>query len=358
MITRVIVADLLAFSAAFLASAIFTPAARELAFKVGLIDHPGPRKVHATPMPVLGGLAVYLAMVFAITVFVTDGEWSQLLGIFVASTLALVVGMLDDRGMLHHQIKLMLAMPFAALILIATEMHSTIFFSWYVVPVIGIPGAWLDYGLSFVWFVGIIAAFSILDHMDGLCAGVAAIAAAFFFSFAAVEGQLLVGTIAAAILGASLGFLRWNARPARIFLGDGGAMLLGLVTATLGIKLRFPALAPTISWMVPVLVLSVPIFDTTLVTVSRLRRGLTPFASPGKDHAAHRLVALGLTHRQAVSVLYGVSVLGGMLAWCVAWFGKAVAGPVAVVAVMGAVAAIVWLECAPYERQESVAADA
>ena len=351
--TQALVADLLAFMAAFLASAIFTPAAGDLAFKIGLIDHPGPRKVHATPMPVLGGLAVYLATVFAIAVFVTDEEWSQMLGIFVASTLALVVGMLDDRGMLHHQIKLMVAMPFAAVILIATDMHSEIFHEVAALPGVGLPGPWLDYGLSFVWFVGIIAAFSILDHMDGLCAGVAAIAAAFCFSFAGVGGQLLVGTLAAAILGASLGFLRWNAKPARIFLGDGGAMLLGLVAATLGIKLRFPELSPSVSWMVPVLVLAVPIFDTTLVTVSRLRRGLAPFASPGKDHTAHRLVSLGLSHRQAVVLLYGVGALGGLLAWLVALFGSAAGRPVAGIAVVGAVVSIVWLERAPYERQEA-----
>jgi len=349
----IILSDLLAFSAAFLASSTFTPAARDLAFKVGLIDQPGPRKVHVTPMPLLGGLAVYLATVFAIAVFVEDDEWSQMLGIFVASTVALVVGTLDDRGILHHQVKLMLAMPFAAVILIATDMHSEIFYLTAAVPVLGFPGLWLDFALSFVWFVGIIAAFSILDHMDGLCAGVAAIVAAFCASFAAVGGQLLVGTLAAAILGASLGFLRFNAKPARIFLGDGGAMLLGLVAGILGIKLRFPELASTVSWMIPVLILAVPIFDTTLVTVSRVRRGLVPFSSPGKDHTAHRLVALGLSHQQAVNLMYAAGILGGMLAWVVALVGPSAGLPVAGVVGMVGAGAIVWLERAPYERQET-----
>ena len=353
----ILVSDLLAFSAAFVASSTLTPAARDLAFKVGLLDHPGPRKVHGTPMPLLGGLAVYLATVFAIAVFVQDAEWSQMLGIFVASTVALVVGTLDDRGMLHHQVKLMMAMPFAAVILIATDMHSEVFHRITTVPVFGFPGVWLDFALSFVWFVGIIAAFSILDHMDGLCAGVAAVVAAFSMSFAAVGGQLLVGTLAAAILGASLGFLRFNAKPARIFLGDGGAMLLGLVSATLGIKLRLPDLAPTVSWMIPVLILAVPIFDTTLVTVSRIRRGLVPFASPGKDHTAHRLVALGLSHRQAVTAMYAIGIAGGLLAWMVILVGPAAGLPVcAGVGVVG-LSAIVWLERAPYERQGAASTD-
>ena len=349
----ILLTDVLACAAAFLASATFTPAARDLAFKLGLVDNPGPRKLHAAPMPVLGGLAVYLATMFAIAVFVTDDEWSQMFGIFLASTLALLVGMLDDRGMLHHQIKLMAAMPLAAIVLIGTDMHSEIFHAIEALPVVGIPGAWIDFALSFVWFVGIIAAFSILDHMDGLCSGVAAVVAAFCFSFAITGGQLLVGTLAAAILGASLGFLWWNAKPARIFLGDGGAMLLGLVSATLGIKLRFPEIEPGVAWMIPVLILAVPIFDTTLVTVSRLRRGLVPFSSPGKDHVAHRLVALGLSHRRAVWMIYGVGVLTGGLAWCVALFPETAPLPVGVVAVVGAVVSIAWLEGTPYERQPS-----
>jgi UDP-GlcNAc:undecaprenyl-phosphate GlcNAc-1-phosphate transferase len=353
----ILVSGLLAFSSAFIAASTLTPAARDLAFKVGLLDQPGPRKVHGTPTPLLGGLAVYLATVFAIAVFVEDAEWSQMLGIFVASTVALVVGTLDDRGMLHHQVKLMMAMPFAAVILIATDMHSEVFHRIAAVPVFGFPGAWLDFALSFVWFVGIIAAFSILDHMDGLCAGVAAIVAAFSVSFAVVGGQLLVGTLAAAILGASLGFLRFNAKPARIFLGDGGAMLLGLVAATLGIKLRFSELAPTISWMIPVLLLAVPIFDTTLVTVSRIRRGLVPFASPGKDHTAHRLVALGLSDRQAITSMYGIGIAGGLLAWVVALVGPAAGLPVGVGLGVAGLGAIVWLERAPYERQGAASSD-
>ncbi len=342
----------LAFAAALVASISFTPAARDLAVKVGLLDHPGPRKVHTTPMPLLGGAAVYLSTVFAIAAFVTDDAWSQMTGILVASTVAVVVGVLDDRGFLHHQIKLMVAMPFAALILIGTDMHSEMFHPVAAVPWFGFPGAWLDYALSFVWLVGIMAAFSILDHMDGLCAGIAAIAAAFFLYFAASGGQVLVSSLAAAMLGASVGFLRWNFNPARIFLGDGGAMLLGLIVGTLGIKLRFPELAPATSWMIPVLVLGVPIFDTTLITMSRGRRGLLPFASPGKDHTAHRLVSIGLSHRRAVLSLYTVAVGSGLLACAIPYLDTrqslVLAGATSVVAL----GTIVALERTPYERQQ------
>jgi len=344
-------ADILSFAAALVAALTFTPGARHLAFSVGLVDLPGPRKVHAAPMPLLGGLAVYVATLFSISVFVADEAWSQMLGIFVAATVALVVGVLDDRGFLHHQIKLMVAMPLAATILIGTGIHSEIFHAIERVPIVALPGPWLDYALSFVWIVGIMASFSILDHMDGLCAGVAAVASAFFFYFAWTSGQVLISSLAAAMLGATLGFLWWNFNPARIFLGDGGAMFIGLMMATLAIKVRFPEQPQATSWMVPVLTLGAAILDTTLVTLSRSRRGLVPFSSPGKDHIAHRLVSLGLTHRVAVLAVYGVAAVSGLVALGVTRVAVPAGLTLGMAAVGLALLAIVWLERTPYERQ-------
>lgn len=343
--------DFLAFAIAALAAATFAPAARHLAFSVGLVDLPGPRKLHAAPMPLLGGLAVYIAVLFAIAVFVADEAWSQMLGIFVAATVALVIGTLDDRGFLHHQIKLTVAMPLAAIILIATGMHSEIFRDVGSLPIVGVPGIWLDYALSFVWIVSITAAFAILDHMDGLCSGTAAVACAFFLYFAETEGQLLVSTLAATLLGATLGFLRWNFNPARIFLGDGGAMFTGLMMATLGIKLRFLYVEQAVAWMIPVLVLLVPVFDTTLVSISRLRRGLVPFSSPGKDHAAHRLVNWGYSQRQAVLALYLVGISGGLLAVLMRRLAVVEGLILGTIVAIVALATVAIFERAPYERQ-------
>jgi UDP-GlcNAc:undecaprenyl-phosphate GlcNAc-1-phosphate transferase len=162
------------------------------------------------------------------------------------------------------------------------------------------------------WIVGVTAAFSILDHMDGLCAGVAAIASAFFLLFGLLQDDVLLSSLAAATLGGALGFLKWNFKPARIFMGDGGAMFLGFMLATLGIKAGLGS--PRMNWVVPVLVLAVPIFDTYLIIVSRLRRGLLPFSSPGKDHTAHRLANLGLGQRGAVLSLYGAGLVSGLAA--------------------------------------------
>src|SRR5881396_3792007 len=275
------VGGLLAFAIALIASLILTVPVRALALRVGMVDLPGPRKVHLTPIPLLGGLAIYGGIVLAL-----DGTArAQSTGILAGATLVAVVGILDDRGLLHHQIKLFVGMPVAGGILLASGIHAQVF----GVLLGGRTGWLLDVALTLFWVVGITAAFSILDHMDGLCAGAAALGAIFYAVLAGLNGQVLVTTLAAAVLGAATGFLRWNFKPAKIFLGDGGAMLLGFLMATLGLKLRLEHANHAAAWLVPVLLLGVTIFDTTLVTISRSRRGLVPFAAPGKDHAAHRL---------------------------------------------------------------------
>jgi UDP-GlcNAc:undecaprenyl-phosphate GlcNAc-1-phosphate transferase len=201
------------------------------------------------------------------------------------------------------------------------------------------------------WVVGITAAFSILDHMDGLVSGVAAIASFFFAWLAIGSGQVLVATLGAAVLGASLGFLRWNFKPAKIFMGDGGAMFLGFMLAALGLKLRLVETPGTLAPMIPILILAVPIFDTTLVSISRSRRGLLPFATPGKDHTAHRLAMFYLGQRGAVLVIYGFGVLFGGLALLLSRhpFGWPLAFEIGLGLV--ALAAVVLCECLPYERQ-------
>jgi UDP-GlcNAc:undecaprenyl-phosphate GlcNAc-1-phosphate transferase len=345
-----------AFAAALVASASLTPVARQVALRLGVLDRPGPRKVHFMPMPLLGGLAIYTGAVLAIILFIDGNARAQVVGILAGATLLAIVGTLDDRGLLHPQIKLMVAMPLAALILLISGIRVTILDTLLVHsspshPLSSAPLLLGSSALTILWVVGITAAFSILDHMDGLCAGVAAVASAFFLLFSILSGQVLVGTLAAALLGASLGFLRWNFNPAKIFMGDGGAMFLGFMMAALGLKLRFPQLPQSTSWMIPVLILGVPIFDTALVTISRARRGLIPFSSPGKDHTAHRLANLGLGQRGAVLVLYAVGGLFGLLALLVSRLSVGQAYALAGVVILAALLAIAALERAPYERQ-------
>src|SRR6202041_2879373 len=255
--------ELVAFAVALLASLGLTVPIRHLALRYGMVDKPGPRKVHLNPIPLLGGIAIYLGFVLAVLLTRHDAPVQQIIGILAGATLLAIVGFLDDGGLLHHQVKLFIGMPLAAIFLIASGIRAQLFSQF--IP--GIAGLVLDWCLTVLWVVGITAAFSIFDHMDGLCAGVAAIAALFFTVAANQGGQVMVRTLGAAVLGAALGFLGWNFKPAKIFMGDGGAMLLGFLMATLGLKLRPETGDSQVGWLIPVLILGVPIFDTTLVSI-------------------------------------------------------------------------------------------
>ena len=342
--------DLLAFFIAFLASVALTAPVRTLALRVGLVDKPGPRKVHVKPIPLLGGVAIYCGFALAVLVTLHTSARGQIVAILAGATLVAVIGFLDDSGLLHHQLKLFVAMPAAAFLLMAAGIRSHIISAY--IP--GDTGIILDGALTLLWVVGITAAFSIFDHMDGLCAGIAAIAALFFTIAANQGGQVMVRTLGAAVLGAALGFLGWNFKPAKIFMGDGGAMLLGFLMATLGLKLRPESGDSQSGWLIPVLILGVPIFDTTLVSISRARRGLIPFTSPGKDHTAHRLANLRLGQRGAVLALYALGAFFGAAAILIPMLSPAKAfGLAAVVGLCGLVA-IYFLESAPYERQQKL----
>ncbi len=340
-------AGVLAFVIALCASLMLTVPVRALALRVGMVDLPGPRKVHLQPIPLLGGLAMYGGIMLAI-LFAFDGPArAQSAGIVTGATLVAAVGFLDDRGWLHHQVKLFIAMPIAASILLASGIHAQVFELLFK----GHAGYLFDAALTFLWVVGITASFSILDHMDGLCAGIAAMASIFFAMLAYLNGQTLVTTLAAAVLGGATGFLRYNFKPAKIFMGDGGAMFLGFLMATLGLKLRLDHANNLSGWLAPLLILGVTIFDTTLVTISRSRRGLLPFTTPGKDHTAHRLANLGWGQRGAVLALYSLGALSGGAAVVVAYLPLHAALSAAIVAATLVFLGVAVLERVPYEAQ-------
>lgn len=295
---------LLIFFVALVFSVVATPLARRLALASGVVDAPSARKVHQEPTPLLGGAAIYLAFVVALLLFGGRQEIRQLVGIVVGATFVSVVGVVDDIRGLRPVIKL-LAQVVAALILPLSGLSVHLF-----------PIEALNVALTVFWIVGVTNALNLLDNMDGLSGGIAAIAAAHFLLLAAMNkpAQFLVGALAAALLGACIGFVRYNFNPASIFMGDTGSLFIGFVLAALGIKLRFLGNTYVVTWMVPVVVLLLPIFDTSLVFVSRLRRGVNPLTTPGKDHVSHRLVALGFTRREAVLICWLVAASVGMIA--------------------------------------------
>lgn len=312
------------FAAALLGVATGTPLARRAAARWGFMDQPAARKVHTVPIPRLGGIAMVCAVLAALLVFEDRFGINQLAVILIGAAWVSVLGAWDDRWGMRPVYKL-LGQLAAAAFLVVSGVHISF-----------LPSPYLNWAVTVVWVVGLTNAINFLDNMDGLSGGVVAIAAAFFLLLAVQSGQYLVGGLAAALLGASVGFLLYNFNPASIFMGDTGSLFLGFALAALAIKLRFPGNAAIVTWMVPVLVLGLPIFDTTLVVISRLRRRLHP-ATPGKDHTSHRLVSLGLTQREAVMALYLVTGMLGMVAQFVTHANPteayALGGAVAVLAV-------------------------
>jgi UDP-GlcNAc:undecaprenyl-phosphate/decaprenyl-phosphate GlcNAc-1-phosphate transferase len=322
----------LIFFTALLFAVAVTPLARYAAFALGILDQPGTRKVHASPMPLLGGVAIYIAFIGALLLFSGAFYVNQIIGILVGATWVSFLGIWDDWRTLRPAVKLA-GQGIAIAILILTGVQ---------VEFLRNPA--LNILITAAWVVGITNAVNFLDNMDGLSGGVAAIAAGWFLLLSLMNGQILVAPFAAALLGASLGFLVYNFNPARIFMGDAGSLFLGFSLAALGIKLRFPGQPDIVTWMIPVLVLGVPVLDMTLVTISRLRRRVNPWTTAGKDHLSHRLVRLGLSHRQAVLTIYGVCLLSGALGFAFQFVAVQIAYALFALAVLSGALLIFFLE--------------
>ncbi len=292
------------FGTAGLLSWLLVPVAIRVATRRQVVDRPGGYKVQDSPVPYLGGVAIVLA--FALVVLAAAvvrppvsgfEELSVILGLAVALA---VVGLVDDLRGLGPWLRLSLQVA-AAAGLLATDIGVRL--------VDG--GGPVDMLITVLWVAGITNAFNLLDNMDGLSAGVAMIAALSFWLIAAVNGQFLVGALSAALAGCALGFLRHNFHPARIYMGDAGSLFLGFMLAVLGLKLRFDA-PREVTAFVPIVVLALPILDTLLVTVQRLRHRRNPLTG-GRDHLSHRLVFVGLSVPAAVRSLYLVAVLLGWI---------------------------------------------
>jgi UDP-GlcNAc:undecaprenyl-phosphate GlcNAc-1-phosphate transferase len=293
---------MLIFASALVMAIGGTPVVRRIALRLGIIDRPEARKIHLNPVPLLGGVAIYGAFIAAVLLFGNRFRLNELVSILVGASLVSFLGVWDDRRSLSPLLKLV-GQALAASILILSGVRIGTF-SWEP----------LNIAVTLGWVVVITNAMNLLDNMDGLSGGIGATAAIFFLLLAAMNNQYLVGALSAALVGACLGFLVYNLNPASIFMGDAGSLFLGFILAAVGIKLRFPEGVQIVTWMVPVLILGLPLFDTALVIVSRLRRGLNPLTTPGKDHVSHRLVALGYTRREAVLICYLICAGLGVVA--------------------------------------------
>ena len=282
-------------------------------------------------MPLLGGAAIFLGAIAAVLIIYRGQPEPTVIGVLLATTVVALTGLIDDYRPLPAWAKL--AGQFAGfLILVRFGIRVRL----------PLPEGF-DYAITLLWLLGITNAVNFLDNMDGLSAGIAAVTTSFILLLALGNGQFLVSALAAALLGACLGFLRYNFPPARIFMGDVGSLFLGFLLAVMALQLRFSDNSNFVTWMVPVFLLGLPIFDMTLVVVSRLRRGLSPNTA-GRDHTSHRLVRLGFSSREAVLILYLFSGILGMMALYITQASLIEGYLVGGIAAVLALGALVWLE--------------
>ncbi len=290
-----------AFVTTVLISYLIIPLLRKVAFKTNYLDHPKNTKVHAHPMPLLGGVAIYIAFVIGIYMTLGIDHDHKLTSILMGATLLLIVGLVDDRMGMMPEVKL-LAQFLAAMVVIKSGVRMEF-----------LPNYYLNVFLTYLWLVGITNAFNLLDNMNGLSAGIAAIAAIFFGIAMWTTNQIGIAIIAFALAGSTLGFLRHNFPKAHVFMGDSGSLVIGYLLASTAVMGSWNTKFLTTSLAMPIIILAYPIFDTTLVTVMRLIEGRSIFQG-GRDHSSHRLALLGLKRKRAVLLIYLICISLGFAA--------------------------------------------
>jgi UDP-GlcNAc:undecaprenyl-phosphate GlcNAc-1-phosphate transferase len=278
---------------------LFTPIARYMSFKTKIYDMPNERKIHAVPMPLLGGLAVYGAMM--LTIFRNLKFNSELTGIIIGGTLIFLIGVVDDIKGVRGRYKLF-AQILAALIIIKFGVRITVIPTWW-------PGEnIIEILLTILGVVGITNAFNYFDGMDGLASGLAIVTSLCISIVGLQTGQQYVTWLAIALLGSCLGFIPFNWKPAKIFLGDAGSNYIGFNLAALTIMGSWGVKNPVVATTIPLLILSIYIFDMIYTSVARIRNGnVTNFTEwleyAAKDHLHHRLVRLNFSEPKAVLII-------------------------------------------------------
>ena len=288
------------FVIALVVSYALTPSVKKLAIKIGAVDRPNARKVHTHVIPRLGGLAIYIGFMAAVLFCVPLQH--ELVGMLLGCTAIVAVGIWDDICNIPAKVKLV-GQILAACIPIAfgiqIEWLTNPFGDIIVLPeLIAIP-------VTIFWIIGFTNTVNLIDGLDGLAAGVAFIASISMFLLAYNLNQFLPALVIVSMAGAALGFLQYNFNPAKIFMGDTGSMLL-VYTLSVAAVLGLVKTAATVALVVPIIALGLPILDTTFAIIRRKMSGV-PIFQPDKGHLHHRLLALGMTQKQAVLIMYFVT---------------------------------------------------
>ncbi len=317
--------DIFLGAAALVLALLLVPVAMKLAYKIGAVDKPNARKVHTKIMPRMGGLGIYLA--YMTVVLLTQKMTMPLVGLLIGSTILVVLGIFDDIKDLNAKFKLSVQI-IAAVIVMAFGVRIE-----FMTNVFGGEAIYLDIlslPVTLLWIVGITNAINLIDGLDGLAGGIATIAALSMAVVGWIYGQYFMASMAIILAGATIGFLRYNFHPAKVFMGDTGSLFLGFnlsVLAVMGVAKG----VTFISLAAPVLVLGVPIFDT-FFAILRRKMNHKPIFAADKDHLHHRLLSMGFSHRNTVLIIYAISFFLALSAVLITYLSTAEA--VVVVAVV------------------------
>lgn len=298
------------FLIAFLACLVLSPVSVWLAWRIGAVDNPDARKVHSSPIPRIGGLAVYAA--FMLTILRNGQFTTEIRGILLGGTIIFVLGFIDDWKQLSAPVRLFWQVA-AALTVTLFGLHLTF--------LLKLPfGPFFSILLSVIWLVGITNAFNFMDGIDGLASSMGAVCALLFLGLVWRSSQYPVSFLSAALAGACAGFLLINWHPARAFLGDSGSTFIGFMLGCFALYGSWAVNDPVVAISTPLLILGIPIFDIIYTTVSRIRNGSVTSVKEwldytGKDHFHHRLMCLGLRVEYTVGFIVLLNVCLGLGAW-------------------------------------------
>ena len=329
---KIVMAIVIAFAISFGA----TPIVKSFAQKVGAMDTPGEaRRIHNHPIPRMGGLAIFLGFILCVILFADITR--QVQGILLGAVVIVITGAIDDIVSLPAWVKFLFQL-FAAGIavyhgVIIEVVMNPLPFAWSEGLVLGV----LSLPITIIWIVGITNSVNLIDGLDGLAVGVSAISGITMLVVSLLVADPNVAVILAALTGACIGFMPYNLNPAKIFMGDTGALLLGYVLSTASVLGMFKFYA-LVTFAAPVLALAVPLSDTIFAFFRRLLRGQNPMA-PDRGHFHHRLIDMGLSQKQAVAFLYAVSTILGLAAVVLAASGPV---RVALLVVAFIIAVFVW----------------
>lgn len=330
---------ILAFMVAFLMAFLSTPLAEKLAYKIGAIDIPkDARRMHKKPIPRLGGIAIFFGFMVAMLMFAVMTK--EMMAILAGSLIIVALGVLDDRKPIKAIIKFIVQI-IAALVVIyfggvkIDAITNPNIFS----PNVYLELSWLAVPVTVIWIAGVTNAVNLIDGLDGLAAGIASISSICIMIIALLTNEYHIAVFTACLAGGCIGFLPYNFNPAKIFMGDSGSTFLGFALACISIEGMFKGYA-AISFAVPLLVLALPIFDTTVAILRRVRDH-RPIMAPDRGHFHHKLIDMGFSQKQAVGIMYAISALLGISAVILTGFGMIRALVLLIIALVFVIATLI-----------------